>query len=113
MKNNIITAHTNNSTSYGRGLYTIFSGELEAEIQTYSYKIGCLPEIIWKPILIKWVGIRATERGASYIIKDITGAKYYTITAFRVLSRRRGKISLKKYLNIKKLSEIKEEEEEK
>ena len=94
---NFITATTQQRTTYGEGLYTVFSGELEVKKKLFDGEYG---QFIgnWKPIKIKWVGIRATKESAYYIIKDCDNNNHYGITEFRV-----GKVSLKKYLHIKSM----------
>ena len=53
-------------------------------------------QIEWLPVKIIWVGIRATERGAYYIIKLDDNSNCYGITYFKMLNGQ----SLKKYLGL-------------
>lgn len=89
------TATIQGYTPYGRGLYTLFTGNLPAEIKKWD---DIIHQYLWQSIIILWVGIRATERGAKYIVKVEGGENISGISYFRISE----KVSLKKYLKLKK-----------
>ena len=95
---NNLTATIQHATPYGQGLYTLFSARdeghpLDCLMKTWNDKIH---QSYWIPVKIIWVGVRATDRGAYYIIKLDDGSNQNGITYFRMPD---GK-SLKKYLNL-------------
>ncbi len=92
------TATMNGCVPYGHGLYTLFSARdkgfaLDCLIKDWDSKSM---QVVWNPVHVIWVGIRATDRGASYIIKTSDGINHHGITYFKMA----GGKSLKQYLKL-------------
>jgi hypothetical protein len=93
------TATIQHHTPYAQGLYTLFSTRDEGQsplnclMKTTNQKTY---QIEWIPVSIIWIGVRATDSGAYYIIKLDDNSNQYGITYFKMPNGQ----SLKKYLGL-------------